>query len=60
MSGALAVAERIWRELGAKEYVLAGGEAAAPKTVRVTASIGIAFYPSKDISSGELLLKFAD
>jgi len=59
MSGALAVAERIWRELGAKEYLLpqAGGPA---KSVRVTASIGIAFYPSKDISSGEMLLKFSD
>jgi len=59
MSGALAVAERIWRELGAKEYVLPQAGAAA-KTVRVTASIGIAFYPSKDISSGEMLLKFSD
>ncbi len=59
MSGALAVAERIWRELGGKEYAVhaAGGSAAK---VRVTASLGIAFYPSKDISSGELLLRFAD
>jgi diguanylate cyclase (GGDEF)-like protein len=67
MSGALAVAERIWCELGAKEYAIPpsvppgpGADAAAPRTVRVTASIGIAFYPSKDISSGELLLRYAD
>jgi two-component system cell cycle response regulator len=31
-----------------------------PGGVRITASIGIAFYPSKDISSGETLLRFAD
>ena len=61
MSGALVVAERIWKELGAKEYVVssAGGQA-GPVTVRITASMGIAFYPSKDISSGELLVRFAD
>jgi diguanylate cyclase (GGDEF)-like protein len=61
MQGALAVAERIWRELGAKEYAIpAGADAGAPRSVRVTASIGIAFYPSKDITSSELLLRFAD
>ncbi len=64
MSGALAVAERIWRELDAKEYVIPPNgpvvDAAATRTVRVTASLGIAFYPSKDITTGELLLRFAD
>jgi two-component system cell cycle response regulator len=60
MSGALAVAERIWRELGSKEYAMAAAQGGAPAAVRVTASIGVAFYPSKDISSGELLLRFAD
>jgi diguanylate cyclase (GGDEF)-like protein len=59
MSGALTVAERIWRELGAKEYVLTGS-GSAPRKVTVTASIGIAFYPSKDITAGDLLLRFAD
>jgi diguanylate cyclase (GGDEF)-like protein len=59
MSGALAVAERIWRELGGREYAVHGPGGSAAK-VRVTASLGIAFYPSKDISSGELLLRFAD
>ena len=62
MSGALAVAERIWRELGNRVYALPAPErAGAPEqTIRVTASLGIAFYPSKDISSGDLLLRYAD
>ncbi len=67
MSGALAVAERIWRELGSKEYVIpasaptfAAADSAATRTVQVTASVGIAFYPSKDITTGELLLRFTD
>jgi diguanylate cyclase (GGDEF)-like protein len=67
MSGALAVAERIWRELGSKEYPIppgapsiAGPDGGAPRTVRVTASLGVAFFPSKDITSGELLLRYAD
>jgi diguanylate cyclase (GGDEF)-like protein len=62
MSGALAVAERIWRELGAKEYALtpASSPASAPRPVKVTASLGLAFYPSKDITAGDLLLRFAD
>jgi diguanylate cyclase (GGDEF)-like protein len=67
MSGALAVAERIWREIGMKEYAVppsaqtqATVEAGAPRAVQVTASVGIAFYPSKDINSGELLVRFAD
>jgi diguanylate cyclase (GGDEF)-like protein len=67
MSGALAVAERIWREIGGKEYPLPADalfapEAGpgAPRSVRITASLGLAFYPSKDISSPELLLRYAD
>jgi len=60
MSGALAVAERVWRELGSKEYSVPAAAGAEPKKIRVTASLGIAFYPSKDISTGELLLRFAD
>jgi diguanylate cyclase (GGDEF)-like protein len=61
MSGALAVAERIWRAIGAKEFAVGPGEdGRLPRTVRVTASIGVAFYPSKDINSSDLLLRFAD
>jgi diguanylate cyclase (GGDEF)-like protein len=62
LSGALAVAERIWRELGQKVYhqeITEGGRA-KPVDVRVTASIGLAFFPSKDITSAALLVKFAD
>jgi diguanylate cyclase (GGDEF)-like protein len=60
MTGALAVAERIWKELGNREYAVAANGTPVPRKVRVSASLGIAFYPSKDISSGELLVRFAD
>jgi len=55
LQGALSVAERVWKGLGTKEHRLPDGGA-----VHVTASLGIAFYPSKDITSPELLLRFAD
>jgi diguanylate cyclase (GGDEF)-like protein len=61
MSGALAVAERIWRAIGSKEFVIGPGEdGRAPGVIRVSGSIGVAFYPSKDINSAELLVRFAD
>jgi diguanylate cyclase (GGDEF)-like protein len=61
MSGALAVAERIWRSIGAKEFGIGPGEdGKLPAHARITASIGVAFYPSKDINSGDLLLRFTD
>ena len=61
MSGALAVAERIWRAIGAKEFAIGPGEdGRLPRSIRITASIGVAFYPSKDIHSGDLLLRFTD
>ena len=60
MSGALAVAERIWRAVGAKEFPLGADGPTPQKTLRVTASIGVAFYPSKDIGSADLLVRFAD
>jgi diguanylate cyclase (GGDEF)-like protein len=60
MSGALAVAERIWRELGAKDYAVSVAAATRAPTIRVTASLGVAFYPSKDISTGEILLRVSD
>ena len=59
LSGALIVAERIWKQLGEREYrSAADGPSAAP--VHVTASLGIAYYPSKDITSPDFLLRFAD
>ncbi len=60
LQGALSVGERIWRELGARPYLLPPGTPGGAKEIRVTASIGIAFFPSKDITSPELLLRFAD
>jgi diguanylate cyclase (GGDEF)-like protein len=66
LSGALAVAERVWRELGSKEYAIPAGAPAVASAdcgaaaTRVTASVGIAFYPSKDITSSDLLLRYAD
>jgi diguanylate cyclase (GGDEF)-like protein len=60
LSGALVVAERVWRELGAKAYAVPAEAPGGPRELHVTASIGIAFYPSKDISSAELLLRYAD
>ena len=56
LAGALAVAERIWKYLGSREYQPPG----AAEPLRVTASLGVAFFPSKDVSSAELLLRFAD
>jgi two-component system, cell cycle response regulator len=71
MAGALAVAERIHGEMNQKAYVEDEPQAkpgeveakmAAGRRVeaRVTASFGIASYPSKDITSAELLVRFAD
>ncbi len=63
MSGALAVAERIWREIRTREFRITTSAPAAGEggtTVRLAASLGVAFYPSKDIASGEALLRFAD
>ena len=62
LQGSVAVAERVQREMGQKAYVFEGGEVGRSKSVevRVTASIGIALYPSKDVNSPEVLVKFAD
>lgn len=59
LSGALAVAERVWKELGAKEYAVQGPPG-QPSRVRVTASLGVAFYPSREVTSVELLVATAD
>ena len=59
LSGALTVAERIWKQLAEREYRSAAGGPTAPPA-HVTASLGIAYYPSKDITSPDLLLRFAD
>ena len=62
LAGALSVAERIWRELGLQRYPLEAVDPATgkPRHLTVTASLGIAFFPSKDIATAELLVKHAD
>jgi diguanylate cyclase (GGDEF)-like protein len=58
LQGALAVAERMFKSLRAKRYAVdCAGE---PSVLAVTASVGIATFPSKDVSSPELLVKLAD
>ena len=59
LTGALAVAERIWKELGSKVYRLAPSDSETAD-YRVTASLGVAAYPYVDITSAELLLKYSD
>lgn len=53
-SGALSVAERVWRSIGGEEFVLGGASEC------ITASVGVAVYPSRDIKTKEQLLKSAD
>jgi two-component system cell cycle response regulator len=53
-SGALSVAERIWHALRSEPFVLSG------TTEHVTASVGVAVYPSHEIKSKDQLLKAAD
>ncbi|MFW6050178.1 MAG: diguanylate cyclase [Myxococcota bacterium] len=53
-AGALAVAERVWRAVGEVPFQLDGGEQ------RVTVSIGVALYPSRDVKTKDQLLKAAD
>jgi diguanylate cyclase (GGDEF)-like protein len=61
LQGALTVAERIHREMSRRTYTTdVDPVRGKPTEVRVTASLGIAFYPSKDVTSSEALLKFAD
>ncbi len=60
VQGALAVAERIFRELQQKIHAVEVTETGAREGIRVTSSIGVAFYPSKDVTSPELLVKLAD
>jgi diguanylate cyclase (GGDEF)-like protein len=57
LPGAVSVAERIWKQLGERHYTPPAGVGPA---VHITASLGISFYPSKDITTPELLLRFAD
>ncbi|HZA14985.1 MAG TPA: diguanylate cyclase [Myxococcaceae bacterium] len=53
LAGALTVAERIWKSLGAL--------AAGPNgSIRITASLGLSGYPNRLVSSAEQLVRTAD
>jgi diguanylate cyclase (GGDEF)-like protein len=56
-AGSLGVAERIWREVAATDWGTAGTPAAGS---RVTVSIGVALYPTRDVRAKDALLKAAD
>ena len=53
-SGALSVADRVWRAVGSQPMTISG------KPERVTVSLGVAVYPSRDIKSKDQLIKAAD
>ncbi|MCB9614688.1 MAG: diguanylate cyclase [Sandaracinus sp.] len=53
-SGALTVASRVWNDVRVAPIRANGQE------VRVTTSIGVALYPSRDVTDAEALLRAAD
>jgi len=55
LSGALTVANRVWRGIGEKEFVIADNH-----RERITISVGVALYPSRGVSNRDALLKSAD
>ena len=54
-AGAVAVAERIWREVTEKRFTVDGA-----KFHTITVSIGVALYPSRDVRTKDALLRAAD
>jgi diguanylate cyclase (GGDEF)-like protein len=54
-AGSVTVAERIWREVTERPFF---GEQTGP--IRVTLSVGVALYPSRDVRSKDALLRAAD
>jgi diguanylate cyclase (GGDEF)-like protein len=54
-AGSVTVAERIWRDALERPFF---GDGTGP--VRVTLSIGVALYPSRDVRSKDALLRAAD
>jgi diguanylate cyclase (GGDEF)-like protein len=50
-AGSLVVATRIWRDVAAKAFTLADGSEA-----RVTVSVGVALFPSRDVRTKDALL----
>jgi diguanylate cyclase (GGDEF)-like protein len=58
LQGAQTVAERMFKSLRGKRYAVEG--AGESSSLAVTASVGIAVFPSRDVTSPELLVKLAD
>jgi len=56
IAGAMAVAERIFREIRGRVF----GDTSANASTRATVSLGVATYPSQDINTKEALLRAAD
>jgi two-component system, cell cycle response regulator len=53
-SGALSVADRVWRSVGGAPFALPSGPS------RVTISVGVAVFPSRDIKTKDQLIRAAD
>ncbi len=54
-AGSVTVAERIWREVGEASFALTDKQNA-----KVTLSLGVALFPSRDVRSKDALLRAAD
>lgn len=53
-SGALSVADRVWRSIGTQPFTFGEG------THKITVSLGVAVFPSRDIKAKDHLVKAAD
>jgi two-component system cell cycle response regulator len=56
-TGAIAVAERVWRETQGRGWLV---DRPSRASVRCTISLGIALYPSRDVRTKDALLRAAD
>ena len=61
LTGALAVAERLWRSVGDRAFTVPGrsSEAAAPEERALTCTAGIGLFPSLGVTTPETLLEAA-
>ncbi len=61
LTGALAVAERLWRSVGDRAFTVPGrsSEAAAPEELALTCTAGIGLFPSLGVTTPETLLEAA-
>ena len=54
-AGSVTVAERIWREVGEAAFSIS-----EEKQIKVTLSLGVSLFPSRDVRSKDALLRAAD